>query len=420
MIDDIVAMIGGKTRMSSRELVRHISIHSQAAKPGSLFFALKGEHTDGHFYAKEALDNGACGVVVETSTGADTEIIVRNSLFALGTLAQHYWSFFKPTTIGITGTNGKTTVKNLVAAVLSKNHRVVSSQKNYNSLIGLPLTLFALSGDEDYLVVEMGTNSPGEIRRLCEIARPTIGLITTIGPGHLEGLGTLEGIRQEKLSLIASLPQQGIAVVGDGVGAVAHKHVTRFSLDMLEDVTLLENGSHFIYRGAFYTTPLLGIGNVYNCLAAICLASQLGIPYEVQRDAIAVVGPEPGRMEPLYYNNLLIIDDTYNANPASMRAAIDFVASLPRRKIFVLGDMRELGKQSHKFHSDIGAYARARCDLLVTHGDTARQYRGKHFHDRYALTRYIVDHLTGDEVILVKASRALHFEDIVKELLRKL
>lgn len=420
MIKDIAKMIDGATTMRSLELVRGVSIHSQATRTGDLFFALKGERTDGHQYTKEALDNGAVGVVVEKHTGAEQEIVVSDTLFALGTLARKYRCLFTPQTIGITGTNGKTTVKNLVAAILKKKYRVVYTKKNYNSLIGVPLTLFELSGDESYLVVEMGTSSPGEIKRLCEIVQPHIGLITNVGLGHLQGLKTIAGIRQEKLSLINALPAHGFGLVGEGVGDVEQTNVRRFSLDMLADIELSEHGSRFTYDGNVYATPLLGIGNVYNCLAALCLTSRIGIEYDMQREALAEAQPEPGRLEPIRHHGLLILNDTYNANPVSMKTAIDFVAHLKRKKIFVFGDMKELGKESKKLHTDVGVYARKRCTSLFAYGDEAVHYKGKHFKDKNALIYYLAQNLSGDEVILVKASRALCFEDIVRELVRRL
>lgn len=420
MMNAVTQMIGGDTRMWSLELVHGVSINSKTTKAGDLFFALKGERTDGHKYTKEALDNGAVGVVVEKRTGAEREIVVSDTLFALGTFAQKYRCLFSPQTIGITGTNGKTTVKNLIATILNKKYCIVYTKKNYNSLIGLPLTILELSGNEAYLIVEMGTSSPGEIKRLCEIAQPHIGLITNVGPGHLQGLESIDGIRREKLSLIDALPSHGFGLIGEGVGDVRRANVSKFSLDMLEHIELSESGSCFVYNGNNYFTPLIGIGNVYNCSAALCLTSRMGIEYDIQREALAEAQPEPGRLEPVRHDGLFIVNDTYNANPVSMKAAIDFVAGLERKRIFVFGDMRELGKESKKLHAEVGAYARQRCELLLTLGDEARLYKGKHFKDKGALTRYLIENLGGDEAILIKASRALQFEDIVEELLRRL
>lgn len=418
MIKDIARMIDSKTGSTCRDMARGISINSKDTRQGDVFFALKGEHTDGHLYTDEALLNGALAVVVEECTNAESEILVQDSLFALGQLAQKYRSFFNPKTIAITGTNGKTTVKNLIGAILKNRYNTLCSKKNYNSLIGLPLTIFDLSTEEDYLVVEMGTSSPGEIKRLCEIAQPHIGIITNIGPGHLKGLGSIAGVRQEKLSLIESLSEAGFALIGEGIAEVSGKNIMRFSLDMCKDIQVGEYGSYFTYNENRFFTPLLGIENIYNCVAALCLTQSLGFDYDTQRTTLWEMRPEPGRLEPIHRNGLLIINDTYNANPVSMRAAIDFAAQLNRRKVFVLGDMLELGSESKKLHLEIGDYARERCDVLLTYGKESALYEGRHFREKREIVRYLVTSIEGSEVVLIKASRALHLEEIVRDLLR--
>ena len=403
----------------SHELIRGVSIHSRTAKPGDLFFALHGEHTDGHYYTKEAVMNGACAVVVEKQTSTGYDIVVNDTLYALGELARYYRSLFTPTTVAVTGTNGKTTVKNLIVAILMNGNTVTSTVKNYNSLIGLPLTIFELNGSEHYLIVEMGTNAPGEIARLCEMARPQIGVITTVGPGHLQGLGSLDGVRKEKSALIGALPADGFAVVGDAAGDISGPNVTRFSLEQCTDVEVTETGSSFTYLGKRFSTPLLGVGNVYNCCAALCLTTLLGCDYDTQRDALARAQPEPGRLEPLYAGRLLIINDSYNANPASMKAAFTLMAEFKRRSIYVLGDMLELGTDSTRLHQEIGAYAQDKCDLLLTCGEQARWYGGKHFSNKSALIRHLLSILSDTDAVLIKASRGLHFETVVDELLRR-
>jgi UDP-N-acetylmuramoyl-tripeptide--D-alanyl-D-alanine ligase len=420
MLGEIAIMVDGRSNTNGRELVRGVSINSQTIKPGELFIALRGNRTDGHEYAADALRRGAIASVVDREMSIPGEIIVKDTLFALGELARNYRRGFSVKTIAVTGTNGKTTVKNLIATILESNSNVLCTDKNYNSLIGLPLTVLRLSGDETYLVLEMGTNRPGEIKRLCEIARPDIGVITNIGPGHLEGLDSIEGVRKEKLALIDALPTNGTALVGEGVDLSGRDNVVRFSSNMLEAVEVGESGSHFSHQGRAFFTPLLGAGNLYNCLAAVCLALQLGVDYETQRAALARMKPDPGRMEPLRVNGVLIIDDSYNANPVSMKTAIDFVAKSRRRRILVLGDMLELGMQSEDLHRDIGRYAQASADLLLACGTEAKHYGGKYFYDEGDLLRHLLKNITGDEIVLIKASRALHFERIVNALARLL
>ncbi|UCF70322.1 MAG: UDP-N-acetylmuramoyl-tripeptide--D-alanyl-D-alanine ligase [candidate division WOR-3 bacterium] len=415
---EITRMINGRGRTGVAELVRGVSINSLQTRPGDLFFALKGRQTDGHSYVRDALQQGALASVVERPQSTGREIFVSDSLFSLGELARRYRDGVKARTIGITGTNGKTTAKNMVAAILSMTGRVLPTKHNYNSLIGLPLTILRSEGDEDYLVLEMGTSAPGEIKRLCDIARPDIGLITNVGSGHLEGLQSIEGVLKEKMSLIEALPKNGLSLIGDGTGNLARSGVERFSIEMLEEITLTERGSYFSYDGSPYFTRLLGMGNVYNCLAAIRLTAMLGVAYRVQRNVLAQVPPEPGRMEPLHWGRLLVVNDTYNANPVSMRAAIDFTRHIKRRKIYVLGDMLELGEKAVELHDEIGKYARDSADLLITFGEQAEHYNGEHFTDRNRLLRYLKNNIAGDEVVLFKASRALHFETYVETLAR--
>jgi UDP-N-acetylmuramoyl-tripeptide--D-alanyl-D-alanine ligase len=417
MLGEIVEMVNGEARFFGTELVRRVSINSRQTKPGDLFFALKGQHADGHDYVEDAFRHGALAAVVERKQSFINEILVSDALFALGELARNYRQHFTVKTIGITGTTGKTTVKNLVAAILRKQYRVLCTEKNYNSLIGLPLTILGLSGDEDYSVLEMGTNAAGEIRRLCDVARPDIGLITNIGPGHLAGLKSIEGIRREKFALLDALPRGGLALVGEGAGESTRDNFGRFSRDMIETVEITEHGSSFSYHGSSFFTQLLGMANVYNCLAAVCLTSLMGIDYHAQRVAIAESRPLPGRMEPISVGGLLIINDTYNANPTSMKAAIDFVTALNRRKILVLGDMLELGLRSRELHQDVGHYARRRADILITLGQESELYRGKHFVHKNELLCYLNETLVGDEVVLFKASRALRFEELVNRIL---
>jgi UDP-N-acetylmuramoyl-tripeptide--D-alanyl-D-alanine ligase len=417
MLGKIAGMVNGRVGASQQELVRGVSIDSRNTRHGDIFFALRGRHTDGHLYVADALRRGALAAVVERTLSAPAEILVENSLFALGELARHYRDYFEVKTIAITGTNGKTSVKNIIAAILKQQTRVLHTEKNYNSLIGLPLTVLRISGREQYLVLEMGTSAPGEIKRLCEIAQPDVGVITNIGAGHLEGLKSMEGIRKEKFALLDALPEDGIALVGEGVDAQDRDNISRFSMDMLQNVDITERGSSFSYRGNTFFTRLLGIGNVYNCLAAICLTSLLGIDDSTQRSAIAELRPEPARMEPIVAGRTLIIDDTYNANPASMKSAIDFVARLDRRKILVLGDMLELGERSEELHEEIGVYARECADMLISFGRTSRYYKGVHFTEQALLRRYLEENITGGEVVLFKASRALHFEKFISELL---
>ncbi len=417
---EVARMMGGRPARAALDLVRGVSIDSRTTRPGEVFFALRGEHADGHDHVPDALRRGALAAVVARSQYPEREILVRDPLFTLGEFARRYRLRHKARTIAITGTNGKTTVKNLIAGILSMTARVLATPRNYNSLIGLPLAILGLRGDEAYLVAEMGTNAPGEIKRLCDIARPEIGVITNFGPGHLEGLRSLDGVRKEKLSLFESLPANGLALSPEGVAGLAPMKIEHFSPNMLDNVVLTERGSSFRFGGSDYCTNLLGAGNVQNCLAAIRLTSMLGVGHDVQRAALAASRAEPGRMESIYLDRLLIINDTYNANPVSMKAAIKFAGQLKRRKVFVLGDMLELGSRSRSLHEEVGAYAKQNADVVLTLGIQAQHYGGRHFTDENGLLACLKETLMGDEVVLFKASRALRFERHIARLTRLL
>ncbi len=419
MLNKAIAVMKGKTDIGSSDIIRGINIDTRTLNHGELFFALKGKNTDGHRYVSDAMKKGAIGAVVHNAANIFGEIVVEDTLHALGELARYYQSMFRPRIIAITGTNGKTTVKNLIAEILRSKYNVLFTKKSFNSLVGMPLTIFQISGDEDYVVLEMGTSNAGEIKRLCEIARPIIGVITNIGPGHLEGFGSIEGVLKEKMVLLESLPQEGIGFAGVDIDTKMKGNIVRFSVDDVESVKIEEDGSSFVYNGKSFFTPLLGISNVRNCVIALVVTEKLGITVEEQRSALRRVKPEPGRMEPIRHSGLLVINDTYNANPISVKSAIEFISNLKRRRIVILGDMLELGPKSEQYHRDVGEYVRANCQHLFTIGDNARLYGGRHFESREELVKEVCRYIDGDEVILVKASRAMKFEEIVTKLLRR-
>ncbi|MEO0161551.1 MAG: UDP-N-acetylmuramoyl-tripeptide--D-alanyl-D-alanine ligase [candidate division WOR-3 bacterium] len=420
MLKKALKVMKGRSRNIRDDFIRGVSIDSRTLQPGEIFFALKGENTDGHNYTGAAVKKGALAVVVQRETQVPKEIMVDDTLFALGELAIYYRSFFDVPVVAITGTNGKTTVKNLIAQILACKYKVLWTKKSYNSLIGLPLMIFEISGTEDYVVLEMGTSNPGEIKRLCEISKPFVGIITNVGPGHLKGLGSIEGVRKEKVTLIESLPPKGMGFVGPGVGVMNKNNVWNFSFDNITNVCIDEFGSRFIFDNTEFYTPLLGLNNIYNCYIALAVTEKLGVEREEQKAVLKQIRPERGRMEPIRQGDLLIIDDSYNANPVSMKAALDFVRGLKRKKILILGDMLELGEAAERYHREIGNYARDCGDLLLTLGTDAINYGGLHFDDRDRLVNYLCGILKGNEVILVKASRAMHFEEIVQKILRRI
>ncbi len=420
MIRDIARIMNGRIRGNDRELARGVSYNSSCTKPGDIFFALRGTRTDGHAYVAAAAGAGAVASVVTRACGTATEIEVKDTLYGLGEFAKFYRRRFDPRTIAIAGTNGKTTVKNLIGNMLRKKYSVCCTKGNLNSLIGAPLTVLGLEPHHEYFVVEIGTNHPGEIGRLSDIVKPDLGVITNISCGHLEGFGSLEAIRNEDLALVNSLPGNGRAFLGEGVGEVAFPNTTYITMNEIKDLRIDETGTSFNFAGEKYATRLLGFSNAVNCLVALQVARHLAVDYHCRQAALDHTQPEPGRLEPLYHKELLIINDCYNANPVSMRAAFDLISHFNRHRVAVIGDMRELGESQIDYHREIGEYARSHCDTLLTTGALAAHYRGRHFKDRRALVNFLVGHLAGDEVVLIKASRALEFEKIIDEILRRI
>ncbi|KYH32596.1 UDP-N-acetylmuramoyl-tripeptide--D-alanyl-D-alanine ligase [Neomoorella mulderi] len=380
--------------------VRGVSTDSRSIKPGMLFIALKGERFDGHDFIGMALAGGAAAAIgehfpPEIVAGRQPEqalIQVDDTLLALQRLAAyHRQKNFTGPLIAVTGSSGKTTTKNLVAAVLSTGMKVLKTPGNFNNEIGLPLTLLGLSPEHEAAVVEMAMRGPGEITALCAIARPTMGIITNIGTAHLERLGSVANIAAAKGELLASLPPGGVAILnGDDewcrkLAATCPCRVIFYGIKseadvMARDITALgAQGTTFtaVFPEAEVRLqiPVPGLHNVYDTLAALAAGYTLSLapgtmtaglknwPAENLRQELR---PGPG--------GCLVFNDAYNANPESMQAALQVLATLPGRKVAVLGDMRELGPAAPALHREIGRFA-AGTGLfrLVTVGELARE-----------------------------------------------
>lgn len=427
-----------------------ISTDSRTILPGEIFLALLGERFDGHKFVVQAFKKGASAAVVslewanrhanrETSPGP--LIAVPDPLKALQELAGHYRRKFSVTVIGITGTNGKTTTKDMVAAILSVGFRTMKTEGNFNNHIGVPLTLFRLSSKDQMAVVEMGMSGPGEIRRSAEIALPLHGLITNIGPAHLQQLRSLEAITKAKFELLEMLPQEGRAflnadderlmaqkvilrsqVVTFGMGLGADYRATGMSVDQGLQVRFQVDG-----LGEFQI-PTLGQHNVSNALAAIAVGRELGLPVSSIRKALCRFSPSPMRMERIMLGEVIILNDAYNANPASMRAAIQVLIELKSggQKIAVLGDMLELGHQASQAHLELGQFvATSSIDRLIAVGKLAEGIAQGALQEGFdtrmvdlclnagQAARHLKDMLQPGDVVLLKASRAMHLEEIL-------
>ena len=416
---------------------------------GELFVALRGERHDANRFAAEAAARGARGVLVESAPGtalgdAVTVLEAPDGLRALQDLAGWHRHRHQPCVIGLTGSNGKTTTKEMIAAVLGAAvgvARVGKTQGNLNNLVGVPLTLLELCGQERYAVVEMGMNAPGEIWRLTEIADPDVGLITNVGPAHLEGLGSIEGVQRAKGELFARMRGDATAVANADdprVAALADVFpgtVVRFGVGtdvsagqvQIDDV----GAPRFDLRVRDTTVEIAlkipGRHNVQNALAAAAVADSLGIGVETIAAGLAAAESVGDRMRIEHLpNGVIVLNDSYNANPASMAAALDSLARLPGRRIAVLGDMLELGPGSAEHHRALGrAAGGAGLAALFLYGDYAADTAAGAAEGLAADAIEIAEtHAeiatalgqtarTGD-CILVKGSRGQRMEDVVR------
>lgn len=444
----------GGGEISARDPIGPVTIDSREVTPGSVFVALPGERVDGADYVEEAIQKGARAAIVSEEGARKVPggilagmpvLVVRNPVEALGDLARaHRERFRHIPLVGISGSSGKTSTKELLAALLSRSKKVLKNPGNRNNLIGMPLALLTLSGDHDVAVLEMATNQPGEIARLSSIAAPDVAVLTNIAPAHLKGLGSLEGVAREKGDLYRSLPDSGTAVVNatdlrvmrEAGRCRAEKIHYGVALNDISGrvLTMDDEGMRIAVRtpsGEFASSlRLTGEHNLMNALAAAAAAYALGLRPAEMEEGFRSVTLGRGRFHtvPLRGGGLLL-DDTYNANPASVEAALRSLAALRRgrRCVVVLADMLELGEASGSSHFRIGHLLGGMMpDLLFTHGteaaaiaDGAREGglppgRIMHVGERDALRGAVTGALREGDVILVKGSRGMRLEEIAE------
>lgn len=438
--DATQALEGALTTEGSVEFLR-VSTDSRDVRPGDLFVALKGDHFDGHAFVAQALASGAVAALVsEPQPGAC--IVVKDTLAALGTLAAFWRKRFAETVvIGVTGSNGKTTVKEMIAAILAAHagaESVHATRGNLNNHIGLPLTLLAMQPQHKFVVAEMGMNHFGEIAYLTRIACPDVAVITNAGNAHLEMLGSVEGVARAKGEIFEGLSARGGAVINvDDAQAGLWKQLAgeqrqiTFGLQnadvSAQEVEVTEEGSRFVLVTSAgcesVRLPAPGLHNVRNALAAAAVTGALGVPVSTIARALSGYQGVKGRLESKRaFNGARLIDDTYNANPDSMRAAVDVLSAWAGKKVLVLGDMGEVGADAPQRHAEIGAYAEANgIDALYVVGENMAQAAkvfagGKHFESQEALVASLREALPTDATVLVKGSRFMQMERVVKAL----
>ncbi len=412
-----------------------VSTDSRNIQAGDLFIALRGEHFDGHDYVLDCLKRGgAAALVSRVVEGATPQLLTGDTRLALGALAAYWRDKFDIPLAAVTGSNGKTTVKEMLAAILraasGSEGGVLATQGNLNNDIGLPVTLLKLRGGHRYAVAEMGMNHAGEIAYLTHIAKPTVALINNALPAHLEGLGSVEGVARAKGEIFQGLAPGGTAIINaDDAFAplwqelAAPHRVQTFGLEKPADVSadyqLKADSSELVLKTpqgvARLSLPAAGLHNVRNALAATAAALAMGLPLAAAVAGLQQFVGAKGRLQrKVGVHGCTVIDDTYNANPASMRAAIDVLAACPGKHILVLGDMGELGADAEKLHGEIGQYARdAKLDALLTLGDMSHAYGGRKFESPEMLAAALQPQLTAQTTVLIKGSRFMRMERVV-------
>ena len=412
----------------------HVTTDSRGCAEGSIFFAIKGEHFNGNLYAREAIKKGCAYAIVDEAEFADEKgqiLLTDNVLATLQKLANHHRKQFDIPVIGITGTNGKTTTKELIATVLKSRYDTLFTEGNLNNHIGVPLTLLQLRGEHEMAVIEMGANHPGEIAALCAIAVPTHGLITNVGKAHLEGFGSFENVIKTKSELYDFLKSHA--------GIVFLDNDNPFLSDKAQELNTCEYGTanglfvygHVVVNNPFLTmewgfsgktykisTQLIGGYNAANVLAAVCVGSFFEVPPETIIETIAAYKPINNRSQFKQTAKNRLIIDAYNANPSSMRAAIENFASMGGTgKMALLGDMLELGSESKEEHRTVVELLKKsdinEALLCGSEFSALSNNPYKTFQNVDEMTRFLSQSPIEGKLILIKGSRGVRLEKTV-------
>ena len=449
-LSEIASCVDGQL-VGSEKIIESITTDTRAINAGELFIALRGDNFDGHNFLAKAIEKGCAGVLVDHQCDLDiAQIIVKDTKVALGQIGAYIKAQVAPKTVAITGSSGKTTVKEMVAAILSQLGSILATKGNFNNDIGVPLTLLRLERHHQYAVIELGANHQGEIAYTSGLVKPDVALINNIAAAHLEGFGSLQGVAQAKGEIFSGLIAQGTAIFNrqslfadEWQWRLSDKKVCTVSVDEVADcyssnIKLDESGC----AAFLLTTPvgqqtiqltLPGEHNVANALAAAAVAINLGASLQEVATGLLSMSPVKGRLN-LYplTQNFTVIDDSYNANVDSVKAAIDLLANYSGQRLLVLGDMAELGTEGESYHQEIGQYAKAAgINQLFTFGELSTHTAKGFYQDEES---FIENHFTNKSelsaqvlaqqattveqfTVLVKGSRSAHMEEVVNTLL---
>ncbi|MBN2541472.1 UDP-N-acetylmuramoyl-tripeptide--D-alanyl-D-alanine ligase [bacterium] len=419
-----------------------ISIDTRTLKPGDLFFAIEGDKFDGHNFIEEAISKHAIGACISKKITNEMNIPlikVKDTIEALDAYAAYYRSLFKLPIIAISGAVGKTTTREMISAVLSKKYRVVESIKNFNNLIGLPLSLFQMESWHEFAVLELGINQVGEMSKLVEICKPNHGLLTNIVPVHLEGLGNFDNLKKEKFRLLEAIPGTGKIFLNANDEILAnspykeHDNLVLYGSSpdchfKVDKISLNGDGTpKFEINGHGIKLSILGEHNAQNAAAAFAVGRTFDVDTDNIIKALEDFREMPLRMNLISVNGLQVINDSYNANPASVRSAIHTLVNIAaQRRIVLLGDMLELGAKSADLHRTIGLVVKdSAIDYLITYGKEAAEISESalnhgmseknvfHSESRDEINDYLRSLLSSGDLILVKGSRGMQMEQFV-------
>lgn len=427
-----------------------VTTDSRAVIPGNLFIALRGERFDAHDFLPDVVAKGAAAVVVERMPAGLSvpALVVPDTRIALGEIAHQWRKQFAIPMIGVTGSNGKTTVKEMIASILQQafgDDRYLATRGNLNNEIGVPLTLLRLSDEHRAAVIELGMNHVGEIAQLASIAQPTVGLVNNAQREHQEFMQSVEAVARENGAVVEALPNDGVAVFPTDdtftplwnklAADQGRRRVVTFGLSADADVScnyrVNSFGSDLSLRINGFAFPVklsaAGLHNVRNALAAAACCHAIGISVGAIAAGLTAFVPVNGRMQrKTALNGACVIDDTYNANPDSVLAAIDVLAQAQAPRVLVLGDMGEVGHEGSRFHEEVGVHARqSRIEYLLTLGHLAQHSTSafgagaKHFDDLEDLMQSLKTILVADATVLVKGSRFMQMERVVQQLVNE-
>ncbi len=454
VVSEIINATDGKLVLGSpSSRFTSISTDTRSLQKGDMFFALEGVNYDGHNFVEQAVLNGAAGVVVSSRKNVEYSSISRfekkilievtDTLKALGDFAKFYRGSLQTKFITVTGSNGKTTTKDMIYHVLRNFNSVSRSRKSFNNYIGVPLTIFDVDTTKDFCVVEMGTNAPGEIRRLSEIIFPNYAVLTNITYSHLEGLGSIEGVMNAKAEFIDNMAEGGVLITNaddDWCNRIANRfkgEVISFGFNNKADIkasNVKRKGTGFVFtiNGSIdVDLPILGKHNVYNALAAMAVCEAVGISTEIVCDKFVDFKLPSMRMEKHVFGDIVVINDGYNSNPSSMTAALEELSQLdlPGRKILICGDMLELGNYTEKLHKEIGVkVANQNIDLLWTVGPFSRfvadsavasgmsRDKIRKCETSKEVCSFVASQLRKGDTILIKGSRKIKLECVFRQI----